>query len=628
MKSRFIKIMLLLLFVSVAFSQKKLVNVEFIGNEELSEWDLISGLTIPLPKWYNSMFGVYPMLNPQALQNDLSIIRSMYIDRGFLDVDTRARLKPLESDSNKAVAQVLIDEGYQYVIGSIVLNLPDGFDTTEAFKVLGIDVGKVFSQYRADDARRELWNWLANHGYPYAVVEMKWEKTDDELYLVNIEFDVEPGEIAYFGKIRYKGLQKTKKFLLRRELSIKTGDLYSYSAIEESKEELYSTGLFRLISVELGDTAGHPDTVDIIISIVERKFGWYGFSLNFGAKTEYDFTSEIVGEWGHRNVFGNGQSVVLRASGQAQIVTQWQFLSHRYELQICEPWTFSQKFPTTITLYFEPGVKIEQYAWRVQKFGANLTLSKSIGPVTHRGGVTYERADIYGVAEDEAEAIKNEEGIVISRKLNYTYQRDVRDNPLAPINGSLIRLSTDYVGGLLGGDEDYLKLDALWSNYYEMPHLPLIKNLIFANRLRIAAMSNTSKENDIAVINKLATGGANSIRGFEELSVGPKLMTIDTTESGDVDTSYAMLGGKSMLLISTEFRFPIVWRFWGHTFIDLGQVWADWRDVNPNDIRVSTGFGLAFMTPVGPLRVDYGRILTRLDPPPYSRWHISLMYPY
>ncbi|RKZ34378.1 outer membrane protein assembly factor BamA [bacterium] len=607
----------ILILCTNVFAQKKLVNLKFVGNQQFSEWELLSALNIKKPKWYHSIFGNYPVVNKRRLETNLKIIESMYKDKGFLDVKTNYRLNPLATDTNKVVANILIEQGTQYRIDYIGIDITPDMDTGELYRSLKINQGEIFSPYKAEQAKNNLANYIADMGYPYYSVNMEWAKDTND-FTVDVHFTVECGKLAYFGDIHYKGLRNTKKFLLRRETVINKGDLYSRSAMKKTTEDLYSTGLFRIVSVELIDTLQHPDTVNVLISVVENKRGWYGFSFNLGASKQYDFTTELVGEWGHRNIFGNGQSITFRASAEAELISRWQFLAHGYEFKFTEPWTLGKKLPSILTFYFEPGVKTLQYPYRVQKMGGNLNLIKSIGVFTHSGGITYERADIYGVPEDEADEIKQEQGIVISRGLNYTYQRDTRDDPLMPRAGSLVRFNTDFVGGPLGGDEHYLKIGSTWSRYIR---IPFWRDAIFANRLKIAVMGKTKKGTDVSIHNRLVTGGANSVRGFDELSIGPRTQ----------DTLRTMLGGKVLFLFSAEIRYPIIWKLWGHTFIDLGQVWSEWKDVNPNDIRASTGMGLAFITPLGPLRVDYAMVVSKhpYDPEQFSRkWHITFMYPY
>ena len=618
MRNIFKTLFFIVLFFGVAFSQRKLVNIEIIGNTEISEWEILSALTIDKPKWYDGIFGTYPPVEYKKMKDNLSVIEAMYKNIGFYTAKTRLKLIPIPNDTTKVIAQIRINEGKLFRVDSVSIDLPQQFDSDSALEIFGIKNSDIYSPYKVEDSRNKLWRWIADKGYPYATIKITSAVDTLDTPLVDIHISVDCGKKVYFGKIHYKGIHNTKKFLIKRELSIKSGDLYSFSKIEKSKEDLYSTGLFRIISIELADSSAHPETVDVLINIVENKRGWYGISLNFGASKEYDFTTELVGEWGHRNFLGNGQSISLKASAQAEMVTRWQFISHRYEMNFTEPRTFTKKLPSILTLYFEPGVKTAQYPYRVQKFGGTFNIIKRFGPVMHSAGLTYERADIYGVPENEAEEIKQEQGILISRKLDYIYQRDVRDNPLIPTNGSLIRMSTNFVGGPLGGDEHYLKVDALWSKYIP---LPIWHNAIYANRLRIALMGNTKKGTDVSIHNRLATGGANSVRGFDELSIGPRTN----------DSLRTMLGGKILFLFSSEIRFPIIWKFWGHTFIDLGQVWSEWKDVNPNDIRASTGTGIAFLTPVGPLRLDYAIVLSKhpYEPKQFShKWHLTLMYPY
>ena len=612
-----LQIIAIALVLSALWGEKKIVNIKFSGNTAFPEWELLSAMDMPKPKWYNGIFGNYPPVDRFKIRASLKTIESMYKDKGFLDVRTDFRLEPAGKDTTRVVLVVLIQPGKKYLVDSVQVVVPPPFDAGKLRRQIELAHNDPFSPYKAEKSRQKLVRYFADRGYPYAQVELQWKK-DTAAGTVDLKFSAEPGKKVYFGRVSFKGLRKTKRKLVEREVTIVPGKPYSYSEIERTRENLYSTGLFRIVSVEPQNMDEKPDTIDILISFAESRWGWYGFSVNLGANKQYDFTTELSGEWGHKNVFGGGESVALQGAVQAEMIRRWQIVSHRYQVKLTQLWAFGEKIPTSATIYFEPGVKTEQHPYRVQKLGANLGFFKRMGSITHSGGLTYERADIYGVPEDEAEQIKQEQGIVISRKINYTYQRDVRDNPLVPSSGSLFRFGVDFVGGILGGDEHYLKVDTRWSNY-----LPIssARRAIFANRLQITVMGNTKRGTDVSIHNRLATGGAYSVRGFDELSIGPR------TD----DSLHTLLGGKVLFLFSAETRYQLLGKLWGHIFVDLGQVWTDWKDVNPNDIRASAGSGLAYITPIGPLRLDYAVVLSKhpYDPKQFSgRWHLAFLYAY
>jgi len=598
---------LFILFLT-ANSQQRIAKIEFEGNKHVSSWRLRKVLVTPVPTWTMRLFKRLPVADPKSIKKDLENITAVYMDKGYLDVLVKA--KPIKYKEREDVVTLVyrVDEGKKYFVERIEWSCTDSIDTIKLAKLIGLSPGDVFSPFKLESGRLNVYRYLADLGYLYAEVEAGYRKVDS---LVRIVISVKPGKVVYFGKITYKGLINTKKFLLKRELSIKSGKKYSYSAIQKSRQELFRTGLFKVISIELSDTLSHPDTVDVVIRVIERKRGFYGASIDFGGNKNYDFTMQISANWGHRNVFGNGQSIMMKGLLQAEVITNWQFISNRYEASIYEPWTLGRKIPTNLVLYFEPGLKTKNFPWRVQRFGAELSAIIHDEPRTHKIGATYERVDIYGVPEDIAMEIKMQQGIYITRKITYTIQADVRDNPLNPSEGAFARVNTELVGGLLGGDEHFAKIDATFARYIRLYH-----DFILASRIRIGVIGRTLPAAEIAPTNKFAAGGANTIRGFKELSVGPK--AADGT----------MLGGNVIFLLSSEIRFPLIWKFYGTVFLDMGQVWDEWKDINPNDIRVSSGFGIAFMTPFGPIRLERGFILTKLDPDQKGRWHIALLYPY
>ena len=126
------------------------------------------------------------------------------------------------------------------------------------------------------------------------------------------------------------------------------------------------------------------------------------------------------------------------------------------------------------------------------------------------------------------------------------------------------------------------------------------------------------KDEDVAPHNRFLLGGANTIRGFQERSLGPKIVS----ESGNV--SYE--GGNFYVLSSFELRFPIFWRVYGQLFTDIGNLWVDIPDAKFNELRVTAGPGIAVATPVGPIRLDYGFQLINPEKDYNKRLHLSILY--
>ncbi len=606
--------------VAHCFAAERVASFEFSGNKILGDFELKAAISHEQPKWYETLFDIYPVINNTLLEQDAKTIEYLYWDKGFIDAKVFLRTESIDEKRKLAKIVFLIDEGEKYTIDSIAIALPQGFFADSIQPDLGISEGKVFSPFAADGARLALWQYFANRGFLYARAEQNWHRIENR-NTVAVNLSIIADKLSHIGGVTFKGMSNVDYRNIQREIRVKSGDAFSYRKLAQTKEQLYATGYFRLVAEELPDTASKPDTVNVNFTLVERKMNWYGFSFNLGEKRvqEVDFpnATEVVAQWGSKNVLKSGLGVKVAASAAAQMefvdwALKWQFLNHRYESSVTSPWIFRQRIPTTLTLYFEPGVKLQEFPWRAQKFGGDVRLVKQLRKATHSAGANYERADIFGVSPDEADSIQNSQGIYISRKIYYTYLSDTRKNPTNPTQGGFFRFQTDFVGGFLGGDEDYFKLDASLGKFSE---LSFFRRTVFASRIRLAAMRNTSS-GGIPAHKLLLTGGSNSVRGFRDLSIGV------------VGSGNEAVGGKVMALFSSEIRTHLFWVFYGHIFADAGGIWSEWRDINPDDMRLSTGVGTAVMTPVGPLRFDYARVLSRVDPPPYYRWHVSLMYPY
>jgi outer membrane protein assembly complex protein YaeT len=607
LRSNLIPLLLIVLIFSISLSDQRVYQVSFDGNNSISDWNLNNSIILKNPTWIQRLLTILPKFEINSVKDDLKTMRALFVDKGFLDVSVEAIFAYNKSDSDYIMIKYMISEGILYKISEISLNVPKGIDSSKILKKIDMNIDHRFSPFDLDAKSIELRRFVEDKGYPYSLVITKYAKQDSS---INITIDINTGKKAYFGNITYKGLLKTKKSLLLRELTIDKGNPYSSTSIQKSMENLYQTGLFKIVTLDLVDTTGQPDTVNLELKVIERKTGGYGFSLDFGADKNYDFTVKAGAEWSNRNVFRSGNALSIKGLVLSEVVSRWQILSHRYELSTYRPWTFNKRIPTNFVIFFEPEAKNVDLGFSTRRYGVNLNSYLYNGNKIHSGGLSYEVVDIFGVSEDQAEQIREDQGISISRKINYTFQTDTRDNPIVPTNGIYFRTSVDFVGGFLGGDEDYLKIDASLSNYIK----PLY-NLTYANRIRVGIIGRTTQKLNISTPNKYVTGGANSVRGFDALSIGPK-------------ENSSVIGGQILFLLNFEVRYPIISNIWGNFFVDFGQVWLEWKDINPTDIRASMGIGLAYMTPVGPIRLERGFILTHLDPEQTAKWHISLMYPF
>jgi outer membrane protein insertion porin family len=168
------------------------------------------------------------------------------------------------------------------------------------------------------------------------------------------------------------------------------------------------------------------------------------------------------------------------------------------------------------------------------------------------------------------------------------------------------------VGGFLGGDNHFFKTGFSWARYNNLSRRKKLN--VLATRIKLGYADGLSRSDIVPSFDRFYMGGASTMRGFKENSMGP------------TDMGGGPRGGKVMLLGNIEYRRALFWKFGYAIFVDAGNLWEELRHINGRDFKLSSGIGIQFFTPVGPLRLDYGRQLPIKESPKTGRFHLSILY--
>jgi outer membrane protein insertion porin family len=238
--------------------------------------------------------------------------------------------------------------------------------------------------------------------------------------------------------------------------------------------------------------------------------------------------------------------------------------------------------------------------------------------------VQYEFVKISGVPDNEILDLKKEEGNSARRKIYGTFRRDSRDDLFVPKRGVVIDLNSEYFGGFLGGDENFVKAQASWSTYQSLK-----KDFVSATRFRIGWAKAFAETESVPIDEALFLGGANTIRGFSEKSLGP------------LDSNEVAVGATYTLVFNQEFRWktfqilsyvPLLRDLfssiplWQSVFFDLGNGFRHTSDVKFDALAYGYGTGFQFISPAGPIRIDYARRIPTERIEFDSRWHFTILY--
>lgn len=589
-----------------------IARIEVAGNAALKTARIRNVMELKTASFW-AKFGLRerPRLLPLAIERDQASIKREYRALGFWDADVDIQARP-GREPESAHLTVLVTENTRSYWGDIQVT-GDHTDLVSriARYTAPLSRGRPADSLSLAMAQLRMVAECANRAHPAARVHTAITRRPDT---IDVRFDLSSGPDVVLGEITYEGLVHTRESVVRRELRLSPGQPYSRRRLDERQQDVYATGLFTFVRLDpqYADTASDqaPRTADLRLRVVERPPSFLGFRTGAGQDQDRDLTFDYAVDWGSRNWLGSARRYALTATSTFVVVTEWRVLHHRFSGNYVEPYLFGFRLPTTLELAYEPRVRSATQDYRIEKMSGELSVTRRFKRV-HRiwSALIYERVNISGIPAERREDLLEEEGITIKRRWAFALERDTRPNLFVPTSGALTRLSTEFVGGFLGGRSDFYKVDLSWARYQ------IISDpTVLASRIRLGWAGLHSGGDFIPTIDRFYLGGANSIRGYSENTVGP------------ADTLGSALGGEVIALLNLELRTPVTRKFWFTLFGDLGNNWARFSDIELESMLMSLGIGWQYIAPVGPLRIDYARRVLHHGHPASDRIHLSILF--
>lgn len=557
-----------------------------------------------------------------TINRDTLEIKYLYYREGYLNVGIEESVSMRTSDST-AVINMIIDEGSRFIAGRVNLIANESLPFYgELRNIAGrFKTGDPIDPIKLNEIAFDLKTTFSNNGYPYALVESAIDSSTSPQNTA-ISITTTEGQMVHFGSVVFDSLRYYSTDLAKREIAFDEGELYSREKILESQKRLYSTSLFNSISLNFVQRAPSQQqgvdslNPDFRFSAVERKPHYVTVKTGASQDSLQDLTWDFSAAWGKRNMF-TSRRFEFSSTSRFVIFTDWRVVLHRYQMRFTEPRFLSLRLPLTLTARFEPGVRSQVQPYRVQTWLLALSTRKEWSEQLFAViSGEYENVNIYGVAEDQIEAIRKEENISVRRKLTFILIRDTRIDKFVPKQGSFTTYYAQYVGGVLRGDDSFLKLEFSWARYQKA-----IGSFIYASRIKGGWVKEMGESTEVPTNDRFYLGGANTIRGFRENIIGPRLNNLDYQFEDSTN-----IGANTYLIFNQELRFPILGKFWGSIFTDIGNGWGSFSDVDPDDLLFAYGAGLQYLSPAGPLRLDYAHHLENGVYKEDSRWHITILY--
>jgi outer membrane protein insertion porin family len=563
----------------------KLNKIKFKGLNQIDDSDLLDVMQTKTYRWYSSWLMGTGRASEDLLQADRGAIRQYFLDHGF--VDGTISDPTIDYNPQDATVQVTFDvnEGKQYKIGTVAAagDLVNG-SVSETIDGVESETGEIFS---ASTIRKDSFlvsDKFGDIGYAFANVVPNTDVKPEEA-VVNITFQVSKGKPVTINRINIKGNEKTYDNVIRREIRVQESQLYSSSKIKRSQALLERLGYFDEVTIANEPIPGRDDIVDLNVAVREAQ-STGSFSIGAGySSTDGGIINARLTE---NNVLGTGRRLDLNADFGSQRNNLILSLSDRRILDTDLAGSVEGFRSSRLFFDFE----------KVLTGGA-----VSVGyPLENWFGETFEdmntnlryeaaNVEIKGVDDDAAQLILNSEGTSTNSALTPSITRNTINNPLNPTKGSLQMISFDYAG--LGGDNEYTLLEARNTFFYPL-FTTDFGEFTLSNRTRFG-YGESNSDDPFPLFKRYFPGGINSVRGYDPRRLGP-------SENGSV------FGGAKQFINNAEIIFPLINSagIKGVVFYDAGQAFLDDESIDFGALRQSWGAGIRWMSPMGPLRFEFG----------------------
>ena len=551
---------------------ERLKKVKFYGNESFSDKVLSAQMMVKAGRAYNP-FKKNLGIDSAELEEDIIRIEEFYRDNGYLN----ARVSDVqrEPDGDKVNLIIQVTEGKKFTINKVSVSGIKAISVSDVLPLLAMKNGKVYSSKGIQSDLSGLRKYYADNGYSNVRVSPRIDSASETT--VNIEYSVSEGVQSTVELINIIGNDQTLDKVIRRELAIAPGDVFSETRLDVSRNRLMGLGFFDGVSITPSDSAT-PDHTDVNIEVREKSTGTINFGAGFSSIDNLVGFMDIVQTnfrlFGkpHR---GGGEKIRLGVS----------YGSRRKDLQFdyTQPWLFDKKLAFSTGLYYRDLLYLsDKYDQTIA--GGYMSLRKPLGEYTSlsfKGSLENYEID---VDDDSSDALKKEEGDYNRALFAANYVLDTRDSQYLTRRGHRLSLGTDFSVG----DVQTYGVQLSGSKYFLLPF-----DTIFSVSGQYRSVDGSG---DIPIFEREFLGGASSLRGYEYREASSALLRDEQGEP---------LGGKTAAYFTAEYSFPLLnlKKFRGHIFYD-GGILSDQSWDFGGEYLSDFGVGLDLFLPMGPIRLD------------------------
>ncbi len=579
----------------------RIQNINFEGNKKFSG-RMLRSLMQTKQEWIFSWVNGAGNLDREALKTDTERLTAFYYDNGYVNV--KIDEPQIERTEKGLDITIRIDEGDEYKVGSVKLAGDVIGDEARIVKSLEMKAGEVFHASRLRKDILALTEAYGDRGYAFVNVEPLTDVNPDQKE-VAVAYKIDKGPEVYFDRIEISGNTKTKDEVIRRELLVQEQQLFSGNALKLSRSRVQRLGLFQDVNMTT-QRSTQPDKIDLLVDVKESQTGAFTAGAGFSTADHFLFNVRLS----ENNLFGTDDRISINADIGS--------VYRNFTFDYTDPYTLNSYFTTTFSAFnyrteFDDfdrdgtGFSIQAlYPFTALGFRRIPYIGASLDEV--RFGLEYklEQADITGLSSFfRVPSIETERGKRLTSSLIPTLVRNTLNHPFDPTDGSVQDLSVQFAG--VGAGAKFLVIEGRTRWFYPFYKSPTFGTFVASTgaRLGYGFGEDGRSGKEIPLFERFFPGGINSLRGFRTRSLGPREPVFDP-QNNVIDTT--PVGGSSQFIWNNELIFPLVDSLGlrGVLFVDAGNAWDANAGLPLDDLRYDAGWGVRWLSPIGPLRIEVG----------------------
>ncbi len=578
----------------------KIARINIVGNKVFSEKELLGQMQLTTPGWL-TWYTKNDQYSKQKLQGDLEQLRSFYQNRGYLEFAVDSTQVAITPDKEEIYITIVVSEGGRYTVSDVRLAGELMVPEAELRELVQLRPGDTFSRDRLQASTKGMTDRLGSDGFAFANVNAVPELDKDKLTAA-FTFYIDSGRRVYVRKVNISGNVKTRDEVIRREVRQLEAAWYDATRIERSKTRIRRLGYFDDVTIETPPVAGTPDQADVEITVVEKSTGQLLAGLGYSSNDGVVLNASIS----QQNIFGSGNALTLALNTSK--------VNKTYSMSFTEPYWTVDGISRTLEIYQRTidTASIDVTTYTSSTYGAAIGFGI---PITETDAINVgfraERTDIsfpdgYCITSIE-QPIPPSYCLFIAETgtpfnsfiLSGGWARDTRDDILYPTKGRLQSFGVEF--GLPLGDVPYYKLNYLQQWFTPLPYF---NDFILMLRADLG-YADGYQNKPLPFFKAFYAGGVGSVRGYQTASIGPKDIYGNSTGGkekivANAEVFYALIKGDKSVRASVFFDAGMIRGIPLATSSLSTSLEADYQD-----FRYSTGVGIAWNSPIGPLKFSY-----------------------